>query len=443
MISPSPGKATRLDLLNFQAPQTRAFHLAWLAFFVSFFAWFACAPLMPLIRRELDLTDAQVDNTNIAVVLATILVRLAVGPLCDRFGPRKTYTGLLAIGALPVFGVAASQSYESFLLFRLLLGGIGASFVITQYHTSVMFAPNVVGTANATTAGLGNAGGGGTQVVMPLVLSAVVWLGVEEAFGWRIALLTPGAMMLVCAWAYWRFTQDCPEGNYRELRAAGKGGLTGGGKKGDASSFKRAYSNYRVWMLFAIYAGCFGVELVVHNVAALFYVDRFGLSLPAAGAAAASFGVLAILLRPVGGWWSDRVARTGGLHARTGLLAVLLLGEGFALMAWAHAGNLVGSILALLVFAAFTHAACGATFGIVPFVDRKALGSVAGLVGAGGNVGAVGAGFLMKGVGDTGRTLFILGALVTLSAVCAVAIRFSDSERKEERQLFAGALAEQ
>jgi NNP family nitrate/nitrite transporter-like MFS transporter len=58
-----------------------------------------------------------------------------------------------------VIGVAFAQSYESFLFFRLAIGA-GASFVITQYHTSVMFAPKVVGTANAAAAGWGNAGGG-------------------------------------------------------------------------------------------------------------------------------------------------------------------------------------------------------------------------------------------------------------------------------------------
>ena len=63
--------------------------------------------------------------------------------------------------------------------------------VITQYHTSVMFAPNVVGTANAAAAGWGNAGGGATQAIMPLILGAIVMFGVEQAMGWRIALLVP------------------------------------------------------------------------------------------------------------------------------------------------------------------------------------------------------------------------------------------------------------
>jgi len=165
-------KAIRIDLFSLRTPAMRAFHLTWMAFFVCFFAWFACAPLMPLIKREFGLSADQVANINIAAVAVTILVRLVVGPMCDRYGPRKVYSGLLLIGALPVLGAAVSTGYESFLLCRLLIGAVGASFVITQYHTSVMFAPNVVGTANATTAGWGNAGAGATQALMPLLVGA-------------------------------------------------------------------------------------------------------------------------------------------------------------------------------------------------------------------------------------------------------------------------------
>jgi NNP family nitrate/nitrite transporter-like MFS transporter len=175
-------KSNRIALFSLRTPQMRAFHLTWMAFFVCFFAWFACAPLMPVIKGEFGLTPGQIANINIAAVAVTILVRLIIGPMCDRFGPRKTYTGLLLAGAIPVIGVAFAQSYESFLFFRLLIGAVGASFVITQYHTSVMFAPNVVGTANAATAGWGNAGGGVAQGVMPLLMAAVLMLGVSQ--GW-------------------------------------------------------------------------------------------------------------------------------------------------------------------------------------------------------------------------------------------------------------------
>lgn len=433
-------KATTIRLFSLATPQMRAFHSSWLAFFVCFFAWFACAPLMPVIKGEFALTKDQIANINIAAVAVTILARLIIGPLCDRFGPRKAYTALLLVGALPVFGVAAAQSYESFLFFRLAIGAIGASFVITQYHTSVMFAPNVVGTANATAAGWGNAGGGAAQALMPLLLAALVWLGVEQTLGWRFALLTPGVLMLVCAWLYWRYTQDCPAGDYATLRAAGQ--LPANDKKAGWQSFKRACANYRVWLLFVTYGACFGVEIFIHNIAASHYVERFGLSLKAAGLAAASFGLLALFARALGGYVSDRIARRFGLDGRGLLLFALILGEGLGLLWFAQAETVALAVVAMITFGLFTHMACGATYALVPFVDRQALGGVAGIVGAGGNVGAVAAGFLMKGVGSTQECLLLLGVCVSMAALCAIAVRFSAEHKAREQRLYEQALTE-
>ncbi|MGZ8289080.1 MAG: MFS transporter [Telluria sp.] len=430
-------KANSIDLFSISTPQMRAFHLAWMAFFTCFFAWFACAPLMPVIKGEFGLTIAQVANINIAAVAITILVRMVIGPMCDRYGPRKTYTWLLALGAIPVLGVAAAQSYESFLFFRLGIGAVGASFVITQYHTSVMFGPRVVGTANAAAAGWGNAGGGAAQALMPLLLGALVMLGVSESFGWRAALVVPGVLMLVMAAAYWRFTQDCPEGNYDELRAAGV--EVEAGKKGGWASFRAAAANYRVWLLFVTYGACFGVEIFIHNIAAVYYVDNYQLTLGQAGLAAGSFGLLALFARALGGWLSDRMALNGALNRRVTLLFVLMIGEGAGLLWFAGAGTVAMAVLAMLVFGLFTHMACGATYALVPFIDRKALGGVAGIIGAGGNVGAVLAGLLMKGTGDIRQTLAILGGLVLLSALCAVAVRFTASA--DEPSLAPSAVA--
>jgi NNP family nitrate/nitrite transporter-like MFS transporter len=416
-------KATSIKLFSFSTAPMRAFHLTWMAFFVCFFAWFACAPLMPVIKGEFGLSIAQIANINIAAVAITILVRLIVGPMCDHFGPRKTYTGLLLLGAIPVLGVALSQSYESFLLFRLGIGAVGASFVITQYHTSVMFAPNVVGTANAAAAGWGNTGGGAAQALMPLLMAAVIMLGVSETLGWRVALMVPGVMMLVMAGLYYRYTQDCPQGNYAEMRAAGI--PIEGGKKGGWASFKAASANYRVWLLFITYGACFGIEIFIHNIAAVYYVDHFGLSLGAAGMAAGSFGLLALFARALGGWLSDRGASRGNLNSRVTLLFVMMIGEGLGLLWFANAGSVAYAVIAMLCFGLFTHMACGATYALVPFIDGKALGGVAGIIGAGGNVGAVLAGFLMKGTGNIQQTLSILSALVIISALCAIAVRFT------------------
>jgi NNP family nitrate/nitrite transporter-like MFS transporter len=431
-------KAARIDLFSLATPQMRAFHLSWLAFFVCFFAWFAVAPLMPLIKGEFSLNNGQIANINIAAVSITILVRLVVGPMCDRFGPRRTYTGLLLLGAIPVFGIAFAQSYHAFLFFRLAIGAIGASFVITQYHTSVMFAPNVVGTANAVTAGWGNAGAGVAQSVMPWVLVALLAIGVEHGFGWRVAMFVPGVLMLIVGGLYWRYAQDCPQGNYSELRASGI--AIENGKRGGWAVFLTATRNYRVWMLFVTYACCFGIELFVHGVAAIYYVDHFGLNLRSAGMAVGSFGLLALFARALGGMASDRLAHWRGLTARTWLLFALMLGEGLGLLWFASVHSATMAIVAMLSFGLFTHMACGATYALTPFIDRQALGGVAGIIGAGGNVGAVAAGFLLKATGSVQTTFMVLGGCVIAGSLCALAVRFSAAHATREDALFKDAL---
>ena len=417
-------KATEIKLFSFSTPAMRAFHMTWLAFFVCFFAWFACAPLMPVIKGEFNLTKDQIANINIAAVAITILIRLIVGPLCDKYGPRKTYTALLILGSIPVFGVAAANTYESFLFFRLLIGAIGASFVITQYHTSVMFAPNVVG----------------TQAIMPLILGAIVMFGVEQAMGWRIALLVPGIMMVIVGVLYWKLTQDCPQGDFKELRANGV--EVGSGKKGGMAILMQAARNYRVWILFVSYAACFGIEIFIHNIAAMYYVDHFNMGLKEAGLTAGIFGLLALFARALGGIVSDKVALTKGLDGRTKVLFILILLEGLFLILFSQMNTIGLAIITMTVFALFTHMSCGATYALVPFIDRNALGGVAGIIGAGGNVGAVAAGFLLKGLLDVQTCLMILGCLVTVAAFTVVLIRFSVEHKDKEKELYEQALLE-
>src|SRR5258708_1916171 len=203
-------KATKIRLRDFHSAPMRAFHMTWLAFFLCFFGWFGIAPLMPVIRAELHLTKDQVGNSIIASVAITIVARLLIGWLCDRIGPRKAYTWLLILGSLPLMGVGLPHDYASLLIFPLSIGAIGASFVITQYHTSVMFAPNVVGTANATAAGWGNLGGGVTQMAMPTLFSGVVALAAGAWWGWRIAMFWPGSIMFLPRIPYYNLTPDTP-----------------------------------------------------------------------------------------------------------------------------------------------------------------------------------------------------------------------------------------
>jgi MFS transporter, NNP family, nitrate/nitrite transporter len=431
-------KATRIDLFSLRTVQMRTFHLTWLSFFLCFFGWFGIAPLMAVVREDLGLTKAEVGNTIIASVAITILVRLLIGPLCDKIGPRKTYTGLLALGSLPVMLIGLADSYESFLLFRLAIGAIGASFVITQYHTTVMFAPNVVGTANATTAGWGNLGGGVTQIVMPLLFAGIVMFGAEEALGWRLAMVVPGFVLLGAAAAYWFLTTDTPDGNYDELRAAGA--LPASKDISAFRSFLSAARDPRVWALFVVYAACFGVELTINNIAAIYFFDRFELDLGTAGLIAGLFGLMNIFARTLGGLFSDRLAAKGGLSARVRFLFAVLFLEGLALILFSQMTTLAVAVGAMVVFSLFVQMSEGATFGVVPFINRKALGAVAGIVGAGGNAGAVAAGFLFKSEALTYQEgLLYLGAAVVACSFFALAVRFPAAVSAEEKLRFEQA----
>jgi NNP family nitrate/nitrite transporter-like MFS transporter len=431
-------KATRINLFSLGTPQMRAFHLTWIAFFVCFFAWFATAPLMPIIKTDLKLTNDEVYSIGIAGVFATVLARFVIGPLCDKFGPRLVYTALLFFGAFPVIGIAFAWDYTSFLVFRLLIGIIGASFVITQFHTSVMFAPNVVGTANATVGGWGNAGGGVTQSVMPMVLTAIAAFGLSQAMSWRTAQVLPAILMLITAILYWKFTQDTPAGNFADMRRAGLS--TEVGKKGGWSVMKTAGRNYRVWLLAACYGASFGVELFVHSIAATYYFNHYHLSVGNAGLAVGAFGLLALFARALGGLLSDRVARTKGLDGRTWLLFSLMMGEGVFLLAFSQAGTAVMAVSMMITFGLFTHMACGSLYALVPFIDRKVLGGVCGIIGAGGNIGGVAAGLLLRFTGQPQLCFLMLGLAAMLCACGAASIRFSASHKQAEQLLYDAAV---
>lgn len=435
-------RATRIQLLSLSTPQMRAFHMTWFAFFLCFFSWFGIAPLMKVIREEMSLTKDQVGWCIIGSVAVTIVARLLFGWMCDRIGPRLSYTWLLLLGSIPVMAVGLSHDFTSFLLFRIAIGAIGASFVITQYHTSIMFAPNCVGTANATAAGWGNLGGGVTQMVMPLIFSMLVGgLGLSAAAGWRTCMVLAGAVCAMTGVLYYFFTQDTPDGNFAELRAAGRMPA----KKSVQGGFQEACRDSRVWALALVYGACFGLELTIDNVAALYFVDYFvelqGMdpmeAINRAGLFAGLFGGMNLFARALGGIIGDKFGARWGLSGRVKWLFIAVFCEGIFLMVFAQARSLALAVPLLMFFGLFVKMSNGATYSVVPFINKRALGSVSGIVGAGGNVGAVAAGFLFKSESISWPTaLFVLGIVVTFCSFAALAVRFP------EAALSTGALPE-
>ncbi len=425
-------KATKINLLDFKTPPMRAFHITWITFFLCFFGWFGIAPLMPVVRKDLGLTQEQIGNIIIASVAITVFARLLIGWLCDRIGPRICYTLLLIIGSIPVMFIGVSQSYETFLLFRLAIGVIGASFVVTQYHTSVMFAPNVVGTANATVAGWGNMGGGATLMVMPLIFAAFVGAGYLDEEAWRYAMVVPGVALFAMGFVYFFFTQDTPSGNLAELR---KNNPEFKAKIAESKgSFRAACKDYRVWVLFLAYGACFGIEITIDNIATLYFVDNFQLGLKEAGIIAGLFGMMNIFARALGGIFGDKAGKKFGLNGRILVLGLFLLCEGLGIIIFSQMTSLSWAIATMLLFALFLKMSNGATYSVVPFINRKAVGAVAGVVGAGGNVGAVLAGFLFKS-GDISyrESLFIIGIAVSVVSVVSLLVSRFGNTMEESR----------
>jgi len=403
----------KLKIFSLSGIQMKTFHITWLMFFVCFFGWFGLAPLMPTIRGELGLTKGQVGNLIIASVTSTIIARLMIGKLCDVWGPRKTAVRLLIVGSIPVFLVGLAHSYATFLMFRLAIGIIGASFVITQYHTSQMFGAKIKGTANAVTGGWGNLGGGVTNMVMPLIFATIVGFGFTKAEAWRYAMIVPGIMMLIIAFLYYKFTKDTPAGNFDEI-----GHSKAEAKKTDWS----VLADWRVWALTLAYGCCFGMEITFDNVASLHFVDSFHLTQSSAGFWAGIFGFMNIFARALGGIVSDKVGNKFGLRGKGLLLAGGLLLEGLGLILFAQAGSLVFAIISMLTFALFLKMSNGATYGIVPFINTKNVGLISGIVGAGGNLGGMLFGFLFKSTSITYAQAFtyIGFTVIAVSAIIFV-----------------------
>ena len=280
---------------------------------------------------------------------------------------------------------------------------------------------------------------GVTQMVMPLVFAAFLGLGYTEALSWRFSMVVAGAVCFLTGIGYYFFTQDLPNGNLKQLRERGEVEP----KSKTRGTFWVAAKDRRVWSLFLIYGACFGIELTINNIAALYYSQHFGLGLKTAGLVAGLFGLMNIFARTTGGIIGDKFGQRFGLRGRVRWLFIALFIEGCALMLFSQMRVLPVAIGTMIVFSLFVQMSEGATYSVVPFINKKALGSIAGIVGAGGNMGAVAAGFLLRAEGISyPQALLILGAIVLCFSFLAFTVRFSAADEKVAQAEHAKALEE-
>jgi NNP family nitrate/nitrite transporter-like MFS transporter len=419
-VDPQQGdKAKELVLCSFARPHMRAFHCSWVSFFIAFFIWFAIAPLLPEIRDDLNLTKQDVWNSSIAGISGTILMRLILGPLCDVYGPRTLLAIILCVASIPTACTGLIQSGSGLIMLRFFIGIAGGTFVMCQYWTSQLFTQEIVGTANGLAGGWGNLGAGFTQLVMGSILFPIfkVLCGGDSEMAWRTVCVVPAVIAFATGVTIYFISDDSPKGNYHELKAHGVFP-----KVTTASSSYKGFSNCNSWLLFIQYACCFGVELSMNFAATLYFKDEFGQSTEAAAAIASIFGWLNLFARGVGGFASDYGFYKWGMRGRLWMQTIFLIMEGGFVLVFANTTSLAGSIATLVFFSLFVQAAEGALFAIVPYVDPPNMGSVIGIVGAGGNVGAVAFGFAFREL-DYAAAFTIMGACILGSSVLSLFIK--------------------
>ncbi|MBQ0753465.1 MAG: NarK family nitrate/nitrite MFS transporter [Gammaproteobacteria bacterium] len=430
-----------LNILDFKEPRVRLLHLNWFAFFMTFVVWFSHAPLLTHIRDAFDLTPDQIKALLIINVALTIPARVVIGSLVDRYGPRYVYSGLLMVAAIPCFWFAMATTYEQLAITRLLLGCVGAGFVVGIRLIGEWFPAREVGLAEGVYGGWGNFGSAFAAISLP---SLALLYGGDN--GWRFAIATTGAVSFLYGLVFLWKARNTPKGSeYFKPKKSGALEVSsyfdlflyvlfsiplyaallvivwrlGPGNlelysasvqwvmnamivvlgafqlvqitrvnrehlKSGVPEYDR-YEFRQVAVLNISYMVTFGSELAVVSMLPLFFMDTFGLEPVKAGLLAAGFAVMNLAARPAGGFLSDKLGRKKSLLF---LMIGLMIGYS-TLGAITSEWPLPLAVLATMVCSFFVQAGEGATFATVPLIKRRLTGQIAGMVGAYGNVGAV------------------------------------------------------
>jgi len=463
------------NLIDLKNPRIRTLHLAWIAFFVTFVLWFNHASLMVYIRDSLGLSRQEVGAILTLNIALTIPARIIVGMWVDRFGPRIVFTGLLVVSAFLCFGFAMARDFEQLALARAAMGFVGAGFVIGIRLVSEWFPAKQVGLAQGIYGGWGNFGSAAAALSMPWL---ALYFGGED--GWRWAIGGTGVLALVYAAIFYRSVRNTPKGS-TYFKPKKTGGLEVTSRRdfyfylvmnlpmyvalgvlvwklspaniallGATATYlayavlvglyaiqvQRAYAVNRevlehgvpkmyrysfkqVAILNVSYFITFGAELAMVSILPLFFLETFdGLDPIQAGGFAAIFPFMNLIARPAGGWISDRFSRRASLSALIGGLAI-----GYTMLSRVDGTWSIGLAIAVLLFSSVCgKAGSGAVFAMVPLVQRRMTGQIAGMAGAYGNVGGVVFLTVLSFMDYSSFFLFIACS----AAVCFVAVRFMD-----------------
>ena len=215
-------------------------HMTWFAFFLSFVVWFNFPPFATTIGQDFGLTKPQLGTIGLCNVALTVPARIIIGMLLDKYGPRVTYSLLLIYSAIPCLIFATAQSFNQLVIGRLLMGIVGAGFVIGIRMVAEWFPPKDVGTAEGIYGGWGNFGSAFSAFTMVLfaialsVLPGAFQFDAPESFkilffpavnadilNWRAAIAGSGIIAALYGMVYFFSVSDTPPGRvYRRPRSA-------------------------------------------------------------------------------------------------------------------------------------------------------------------------------------------------------------------------------
>jgi NNP family nitrate/nitrite transporter-like MFS transporter len=271
---------------------TRVLVMSTLSFTVMFAVWLMFGILGIPIRKEFGLTDVQLSWLSAVAVLNGSMWRLPAGMVTDRIGGRKVFAFMLAATAVPAYLVSQAESYGLLLVLAFLVGFAGNSFSAGIAWNSAWTPREHQGFALGVF-GAGNVGASVTKFIGPALIAGTAgttYFGVVQG-GWRIVPVIYAALLLVLAVLTWVITprHDRMPGHGRPL----------------AEQLK-PLRQVRVWRFSLYYVAVFGAYVALAAWLPKYYVDNFDVSLSTAALLTATFIFPASLLRPVGGWFSDR-----------------------------------------------------------------------------------------------------------------------------------------
>jgi NNP family nitrate/nitrite transporter-like MFS transporter len=370
--------------------------LATVGFAVNFWAWALLSPLGPRFREGLGLTAFEQALLVAVPVLVGSLGRIPVGALTDRFGGRVMFPLVSFATIVPVLfiGFAGHDSLAALLVGGFFLGIGGTAFAVGVPFVNAWFPPQRRGAA----IGVFGAGMGGTAISALTTVKLVQWQSVTTPF-----LITAGALALygVVAALVLRDAPGRPvpqEPLTQRLGAVLRLALT--------------------WQASVLYALAFGGYVAFSVYLPTYLKTAYGLTQADAANRMAGFVVLAVLMRPIGGWLADRFPAAAVLATALGVVTV-----GAAVQAATPSLALWGTV-AFLAMAAALGTGSGAVFALVAQrAPAGTVGSVTGLVGAAGGLGGFVPPLLLGVIYEQNRN-YGLG-LALLSAVALAAAVFS------------------